>query len=124
RPVANWFQVGNLVQRLQATLDHPPLLVFRRQRARVLVKVAVMPDLVTGGEDFLDRMRVRLDRMAGDEEGGDNSPLREDLENPLNPQNRVFAARSRARGGRAARTDPDRDRVEVECQADGSFGQG
>src|SRR6476469_5706535 len=83
-----------------------------------------MSDLVTGGEDCLDRMRVRLDRMTRDEEGGDDSPLREYLENPLNPQNRVLAARGRARGGRTARTDPDRDCVEVECQADGGFGHG
>ena len=47
----------------------------------------------------------------------------EDLEDALDPEYRVLASRDRARRGRSARSDPDRDRVEVERQADGCFGQ-
>src|SRR5689334_17691009 len=82
----------------------------------------MVADLVTGGEDRLDRMRVRLDRMAGDEERGQNATLGQDLENPLDAENRVFAARGRAWRGRAAWPDPDRECVEVKRQTNGGLG--
>src|SRR3712207_8399324 len=44
-------------------------LVLRLQPDRILVQVAVVADLVPGGDDRADRVRVGLGGVTGDEEG-------------------------------------------------------
>ena len=68
---------------------------------RAAVRVAVMADLVAGGEDPLDGLRITLGRPAGDEERRGHAQLLEQPENPRHADERpvpLMAHRARVLG--------------------------
>ena len=66
RDVAGRPLPGDLLDEADALVEHGRLLLARH-RDRVLVGVAVDPDLVTARDDLLGLRREGLDRVAGDE---------------------------------------------------------
>src|ERR1700722_11016963 len=85
------------------------------------MKVAVIADLMTAGDELLDDLRISLGAMAGDEPGRADIRLAEQREQTLGADAAELAARNCAQRGGAESSEPQRDRVEVEGETDGDF---
>ena len=107
-------------QRLEAPAQDVALLVHGQLR-EVLVVPAVRRELVAALDDRGDRLRERLERVAGHEPGRRDPPRREQREDPRRADPRPeLAVRDLDR--RVAAPDPVGDRVVVEGQRDGQTG--
>src|SRR5215211_698741 len=81
RHVADRLPACHVLDQLQALLQYVPLLL-RCHRHRVLVGVAVAPDLLPSVNDHLYLIRERLDGVPRDEPGRPEVVLLEELEQP------------------------------------------
>src|SRR5262249_22916691 len=119
RAIADRPHPRHLLKRLQPAQQHLLLALARTQRAGILVQVPVVAYLVPRRDDRPQRLRIGLSRVPGDEKGRPDLPLRQEPEDPLDPDRPELPPRDHARRGRPERPDPDRDRVEIEGETDG-----
>ena len=84
RPVADRADAHGVVQCLEPAQESPLLRLRVGRRARALVQVAVVTDLVAGVADGPDHRRPALGGVARDEEGGTDPLPVEDAEEPRN----------------------------------------
>ena len=80
-----------------------------------------MPDLVAGGRYRSGQMRVGVRRVPGDEEGGRDTLALEQPQDTLATDRAELPTRDHARRPGREGTEPERDGVEVEGQANGRF---
>ena len=108
---------GGGLDAADAALDHCHLLVAI-ELPRVLVAVAVVPDLVALGGDAPAHLGKRFDRVPGDEPGRADAALAQQIEQAGRPHPPAeLTARQRVRRVGLEVGDPERHGVEVEAQA-------
>ena len=119
RHVAGRALARHALDEVDALVEHGGLLLAAH-RDRVLVGVAVDPDLVTRRDDLLGLARERLDRVAGDEPGRPELVPPEELEQARRPHlAREETARDVVRRVLATvGPEPPRDRVHVDAVRD------
>ena len=83
----------------------------------------MVSDLVSSRRDRAHEMRVGVGSVPGDEECCRNRFSLEQLQNPLATDGAELATRDHAGRLRREGTEPERDGVEVEGQANGGFRQ-
>src|SRR5512139_1168970 len=80
--------------------------------------ITMMTDLMAAPHNLLYCFWISVCGMPGDEPGGLNAKLVQQVQNALGADHPKFAARDHAGRAGLKRTQPERDRVEIKSQAD------